>query len=204
MLAKGSIRLISPAILVGLVILYFNQIIGVVILTFALYLIWFFRDPNREIISDESQIYAAADGKIVYCEHSNEEYKFSIRMSPFNVHINRSPISGTVTEITHQPGYHQSVYFGGDLEKNEKNLIVIENENYICKVLQITGIFARRIECWINQGEKIQQGEKIGIIRFGSQTNVTIILKTTGKAIKQIVSEGDQVRAGISSLALIV
>lgn len=182
----------------GIIGFLFNNILGSLIWGFTLYMIWFFRDPHREILRDDSVIYAAADGKIIYLENSHDGIKFAIRMSPFNVHINRAPITGEVTNIFFKPGKHKSVYFADVEKKNEKNLIIIENEIIKCEILQITGIFARRIECWVNKGEKVQQGEKIGMIRFGSQTNVLIKLKQASKTINAKVSKGDKVKAGLS------
>ena len=84
-------------------------------------------------------------------------------MSPFNVHLNRSPTDGVVKHIEYKPGKHSNVYFGDAEQKNEQNLIVIENKNYISKILQITGFFARRLECWVEHDQQVSQGDKIGI-----------------------------------------
>jgi phosphatidylserine decarboxylase len=202
-LAHKSIRFILPPFLIGLILLFYVKIIGIVILGFTLYLIWFFRDPNRQIALDESLVYAAADGKVLYLSQNANTIKIGIRMSPFNVHINRSPINGVVESIAHIPGPHSNVYFGNIENKNERNLIKIVSDKINCDVLQITGAFARRIECWIAQNDIVVQGQKIGIIRFGSQTNMYIDADITGKSIKALVKEGNSVYAVLTAVAKI-
>ncbi|MHA2250577.1 MAG: phosphatidylserine decarboxylase [Candidatus Kariarchaeaceae archaeon] len=200
MFAKGSFRFIFPAIAFGVILFFFCFLCGLIFIGFGIYLAWFFRDPRRDIVVDHNKIYAAADGKIIYIKRDAESLKYAIRMSPFDVHINRAPIHGKVTGLIHQPGKHASVYFSRVDEKNERNLIILENEFATCEVLQITGIFARRIDCWVNKEDEVEQCQKIGIIRFGSQTNIQIKLKRSGKSIKSVVSVGDKVKAGISVL----
>ncbi|MHA2278366.1 MAG: phosphatidylserine decarboxylase [Candidatus Kariarchaeaceae archaeon] len=193
--------MLIPAIIVGISLSFVHWMIGLPVLGFSLYLVWFFRDPRREIVVDDKIIFAAADGKVLFLEVNDTTIKIGIRMSPFSVHINRAPISGRVGEIIHKPGSHRSVYFTGAEAHNERNLIEIENEQIICEILQITGIFARRIECWVETANQVVQGEKIGMIRFGSQTNVMIKLKQTEKAIKPLIKTGDAVKAGLSAIA---
>ncbi len=170
----------------------------------AIYFMWFFRDPTRIIDNNENIVFSPADGKIIFIENENDEIKISIRMSPFNVHLNRSPIDGIVKNIEYKPGKHSNVYFGDAEQKNEQNLIVIENKNYISKILQITGFFARRLECWVEFNQHVEQGEKIGIIRFGSQTNLLFSPKEGSNISFNINCEiGDDVYAGITPLVLI-
>lgn len=203
MIAHNSIRFILPPFLIGLILLIYVNILGFAILGFTVYLIWFFRDPNRVIISNDSLVYAAADGKVIYLNQKENKIQIGIRMSPFNVHLNRSPINGKVVSIAHTPGAHSNVYFGEIENKNERNLITIEGQKIHCNILQITGAFARRIECWIDQDDIIKQGQKIGIIRFGSQTNMYIDADITGKSIKPLVNRGDKVYAGLTAVAQI-
>lgn len=203
MLAPKSNRFTLPPLLIGLIVLLFSKIIGFIILGFGFYLIWFFRDPNRQIILDDSIIYAAADGKIIVIQQEKNNLKIAIRMSPFNVHINRSPIQGKIKSIEHIPGPHRNVYFGNIEKKNERNLIEIIGKGVNCDILQITGAFARRIECWLDVNDSVQQGQKIGIIRFGSQTNMYIQSDVTDKSIKPLVNLGDKVYAGLTAVAKI-
>lgn len=203
MLAPKSNRFTLPPLLIGLIVLIFSRIIGLTILGFGVYLLWFFRDPKRQIILDESVIYAAADGKIIVVQQEMSNLKIAIRMSPFNVHINRSPIQGKINSIEHIPGPHRNVYFGNIENKNERNLIEILGKKVNCDIIQITGAFARRIECWLDVNDSVEQGQKIGIIRFGSQTNMYIQSNQTDKSIKPLVNLGDKVYAGLTAVAKI-
>ena len=205
MIAKGSLKFILPFPIIGFSLFFLIPIVGWIIIAIGAYMLWFFRDPYRIVGTDDNLILAVADGKITLVEKNENSIKIAIRMSPFDVHINRSPFSGIITEIKYHPGTHKSVYFAGADKKNESNLIKIENDHFVASVLQITGAFARRIECWVKSGEKVQMGKRIGMIRFGSQTNILIENKQVNKIkIEPIVKEGESVRAGVSSLAKII
>lgn len=167
----------------------------------TLYMYWFFRDPKRIINGNPLHVLAAADGTILYMYSESDILEIAIRMSPFNVHLNRIPISATLQSIDHRPGEHKSVYFAGAEEKNERNLLLFENEDMICEILQLTGAFARRLEVWSNIGDSLQQGEKFGMIRFGSQTNVRIKMKAKEKSLLPSVNVGDKVEAGVTVIA---
>jgi len=198
-IAHGSFQIISIFLLPLLIIGFYpwGTILALISGSFSFYLIWFFRDPERTVFLDENKILAAADGTVIYSQVSENLYKVAIRMSPFDVHINRSPITGRFISETRRPGKHTSVYFSGAEEKNESNLIVISNDTLEVEVLQLTGAFARRIETWIHPGNQLAQGEKIGMIRFGSQTNIQV---KTIKPIRITVKVGDKVKAGLSTI----
>ncbi len=204
-IAQGSAKFVLVPFFISLVAFFLEAfILNILFLIIAIYFLWFFRDPIRAIDKNENIIYAPADGTVVFITNENEEIKISIRMSPFNVHLNRSPIDGVVKHIEYKPGKHSNVYFGDAEQKNEQNLIVIENKNYISKILQITGFFARRLECWVEHDQQVSQGDKIGIIRFGSQTNLLISSNDGSKTNLNIECElGDKVYAGITPLASI-
>ena len=204
-IAQGSAKFVLVPFFISLVAFFLEAfILNILFLIIAIYFLWFFRDPVRAIDKNEDIIYAPADGTVVFIANENEEIKISIRMSPFNVHLNRSPTDGVVKHIEYKPGKHSNVYFGDAEQKNEQNLIVIENENYISKILQITGFFARRLECWVEHDQQVSQGDKIGIIRFGSQTNLLFSSKDGSKINLNIECElGDKVYAGITPLASI-
>lgn len=205
MLANGSFKFILiPIIIAVFCFLLSLNFIGLGFLLVAGYMAWFFRDPSRKIVQDSSIIYAAADGTIKEVNDENDIIQIAIRMSPFNVHLNRAPVDAEINEITFKPGSHRSVYFAGAQNKNEQNLIAMESDLLKVDVLQITGAFARRIECWVEKNEQINQGDKIGIIRFGSQTNVTIEPKSKKElTIIPVVRVGDTVQAGITPIARI-
>ena len=204
-IAQGSAKFILIPFFISLVAFFLDAfILDILFLIIAIYFLWFFRDPDRTIAKNENIIYAPADGTVIFIANENEQIKISIRMSPFNVHLNRSPTDGVVKHIEYKPGKHSNVYFGDAEQKNEQNLIVIENKNYISKILQITGFFARRLECWVEHDQQVHQGDKIGIIRFGSQTNLLFSSKDGSKINLNIACElGDKVYAGITPLASI-
>ena len=193
-------------------------ILGIVILLFALFLINFYRDPKRTIAKGNN-IVAPADGKIISIIDTSKDkirinkgifgkittlskdvakecYAISIFMSPLNVHINRAPISGTVKSIKHTNGTFFKAY---DLEKslrNEKNEIIIQNKNLRVKVIQIAGFLARRIICKVKLNQKVNKGDKIGMIALGSQTTLII-----PKGIDLKVNLDEKVKAGETIIA---
>ena len=196
-------------------------LIGIVLsfaLLIVLFLINFYRDPEREIPKGKN-IVAPADGKIISIleintknvdiekgifgriktltgDVANECYVISIFMSPFDVHINRAPIQGIVKSIK----YTQGKFFGAyNLEKslqNEKNEIIIENKKLKIKVIQIAGYLARRIKCYARNNQKVNKGEKIGMIALSSQTTIII-----PRGVELKVKINDKVKSGESILA---
>ncbi len=198
-------------------------IIGIGIITISLvvlFLIQFYRDPKR-IIPQGTVIVSPADGTIINIQRitskkttikkptggsietlaseiSNDSYLISIFMSPFNAHINRAPIEGTITKTQYKKGKFFAAY---DLKKslqNEKNEIVIENKAIgKIKVIQIAGFLARRIFCFVSKGQKVNKGAKIGRIALSSQT--TMIMPA--KKITLMVKKGSKVKAGSSIIA---
>src|SRR3989338_5115891 len=167
-------------------------LMGVFLIILALFLLNFYRDPKRTIPKGNN-IVAPADGTIISIVNvskknikikkgllgkirtltkdvANECYVISIFMSPFDVHINRAPIAGTIKSIRHEKG---KFFRADDIEKslkNEKNEIIIQNKKLKVKVIQIAGFLARRIICYVNPNQKVNKGNKIGMISLGSQT----------------------------------
>jgi phosphatidylserine decarboxylase len=169
----------------------------------TLFICWFFRDPEREKEFKDNEIASPADGKIIFAENVQDSpfykgrcFKISIFMSVFNVHINRAALSGIIEDIKYYPGK----FFSANLDKaskyNEHNAIFLKTNNgeKICMV-QIAGLIARRIICYIKKGDKVNIGEKFGIICFGSRVDIYMPQDTIIK--KKI---GDKVKAGISVL----
>lgn len=160
----------------------FYPIISLLFLLFATFLTYFYRDPDRKI---GDGIVSPADGKVV--EISGK--KLEIFMSPFDCHVNRSPVSGVVKSIKLYKGRKIPAFISG---KNVyRNEILIENELGEFKVVQVAGVFARRISCFVREGQKVEKGEKIGLIHFGSR----VILEVPGN-VKFIVRKGDKIKAG--------
>lgn len=174
-----------PFIVFSLIIFVFVAFFGIAWLTivFALltiFVICFFRNPERYFNEEEKAVISPADGKVIKIEnvelHGNISGKFkkiSIFMNVFNVHVNRAPYSGKIEAIN----YHEGKFIAANLDKasedNERNEVLIRAEDgRKIWVVQIAGLIARRIVCWANTGMEINRGERFGIIRFGSRVDV--------------------------------
>jgi phosphatidylserine decarboxylase len=171
---------------------------------FYAWLIYFFRDPRRVISLQEACVLAPADGTIVVIQKVYEdEYlkdsrmQVSIFMSPFNVHVNRNPISGIVKFFKYHPGKYLLAWHPKSSTKNERTTIVVQHTQG-AQILfrQIAGFLARRIKSYLREGEHVRQGNEFGFIKFGSRVDVFLPLNTQLK-----VSLGDKVKGGISLLA---
>ena len=175
----------------------------VIISTAVIFVINFFRDPNRIVPKDEGLVISPADGKVVLIkEFFESEYirqeaiQVSIFMSPLNVHVNRFPISGVVTYFRYIPGKYLVAFNEKSSELNERTHIGIENNSYKVIFKQIAGTIARRIVADITVGQKAAAGERFGMIKFGSRVDVIMPKKSEVK-----VNLGERVRAGESVIA---
>lgn len=176
----------------------------------TIFTIFFFRDPERKITEGENFILSPADGKIL--DIKNEDNPFvpspakviKIFMSPFNMHIQRAPMDGIVSLVKYQPGLFLKAYQEEASEKNEQNLIGIEfvsrrgseGLNFRILVKQIAGILARRIVCWTKEKDMVAKGQRLGLIKFGSQVDLYLPENVNLK-----VKKGDKVKAGITVIA---
>jgi phosphatidylserine decarboxylase len=172
-------------------------------LAVTIFLVFFFRDPERMIPEEAGAVVSPADGKIVEvkvvrdCEFAREELlKISVFMSVFNVHVNRVPIEGAVTNISYNPGKFFSANMDKASEHNERNAVSLDLEDgRKVIVVQVAGLIARRIVCKIRQGDHLKRGERFGMICFGSRLDVYLPSDT-----KSAVCVGDKVFAGTSIL----
>lgn len=165
-------------------------------------LVSFFRDPRRDVPSDPDLILSPADGRIVAITGGTEAGSgggrcVSIFLSVFNVHVNRSPVSGRISSIQYTPGSFLPAFREKASELNEQNVIALETSRGVLVVKQIAGLIARRIRCWKRPGEPVAQGEKIGFITFGSRVD---LLVPAGAQVR--VRVGDRVRGGTSVVAV--
>ena len=161
---------------------WIHYILYAISLVFFYFVVRFFRVPNREIEKDDKAIYAPADGKIVIIEEIDEDVYFhekrlqiSIFMSPLNVHVNSYPISGEVLKSDYYPGDHLVAWHPKSSELNEHANVVLQNGNQE-KVLvrQVAGMLARRIVCYAKEGQVVEQGSEIGIIKLGSRVDLLL------------------------------
>ena len=145
----------------------------------TLFIVFFFRNPERTVPADEAAVIAPADGVVIYRGLSEEEHlgnemqKISIFMSVFNVHINRVPFSGTVVDAFYRPGKFLDVRDERATFENERSGLVIENaQGQKLVVIQVAGLIARRIVCYAKKGDYLSRGDRYGLIRFGSRLDV--------------------------------
>jgi phosphatidylserine decarboxylase len=167
-----------------------------------IFVLQFFRDPQRIAAIGRDLVLSPADGRIVVVEKTNDPYsgrealKISVFMNVFNVHSNRSAVNGTVKEIQYFPGK----FVNADLDKasteNERNAVVIDANGQTVTLVQVAGLIARRILCYIHVGDRLKAGERYGFIRFGSRVDVYLPLTA-----EPLVSVGDKVFATNTALA---
>ena len=162
----------------------------------ALFMRYFFRDPARIIPNGEGLIVSAADGRVTRIEDGEDSKLVSVFLSPLDVHINRSPIRGVIKNITYTEGKKLPATNDNTSFLNERNSLVIEGEGMTITCTQIAGILARRIVCWPKSGDNLQRGQKFGLIKFGSRTDV----RMPGH-VKIVVSVGDRVKGGETIIA---
>ena len=168
---------------VTIILLSFSGFLGVVGLLLTVWVYYFFRDPERVIIGDDNYLVSPADGEVIKVEEvdgpkeigleNKKLKKISIFMNVFDCHVNRTPCSGTVEEIFYKPGKFLNASFDKASEDNERNYYKLKDQsgNDIV-VVQIAGLIARRIVCETNNGQELNQGDRIGMIRFGSRADV--------------------------------
>lgn len=191
------------AILVPVLIIKFILLI-ISILLFG-FVIFFFRDPVR-VLPDgvkENDIISPADGKVIVIEEIEEDLylksqakMIGIFLSPLNVHINRIPVSGKIDFIKYVKGDYTVAFDHKSSERNERTLIGINSSKFKVMFKQIAGYVARRIVCTLQSGDNVKQGEKFGMIRFGSRVDVILPLNSVVK-----VSVSQRVRGGLTILA---
>ena len=171
-------------ILVLTIILYnFSSFLGLIGFVLTIWVYYFFRDPERVIIEDNNYLVSPADGEVIKVEEvdgpkelglENKRFnKISIFMNVFDCHVNRTPCSGQVEEILYKPGKFFNASFDKASEENERNYYKIKDAHGSeIVVVQIAGLVARRIVCETNKNQNLKQGERIGMIRFGSRADV--------------------------------
>tara|TARA_B100000609_G_scaffold185985_1_gene170326 strand:- start:60 stop:707 length:648 start_codon:yes stop_codon:yes gene_type:complete len=171
------------SVIVTLILLALNSFIGIIGILLTVWVYYFFRDPERIIIGDDNYLVSPADGEVIKVEEvdgpkevglENKKFKkISIFMNVFDCHVNRTPCSGTVEEILYKPGKFLNASLDKASEDNERNYYKLkDNAGNNIIVVQIAGLIARRIVCETNNGQTLNQGERIGMIRFGSRADV--------------------------------
>jgi phosphatidylserine decarboxylase len=170
-------------------------------LLFAVFFLWFFRDPNRAIPPERGLVVSPADGKVTQVARvetpEGERLRLSIFLSVFDVHVNRSPVEGILREVRYRKGEYLNAMNPICAERNEQNLAVVDCiEGYQVSFIQIAGLLARRIVFTKKPGDYLERGQRVGLIKFGSRTDILL----PGHA-EPLVKPGDRVRGGASILA---
>jgi phosphatidylserine decarboxylase len=173
------------------------------LLGLSAFMAYFFRDPNRAAPDDLTAVVSPADGRVTRVERLSpgdpaSPNVVSIFLSPFDVHINRSPISGRVVDVTYTKGRFLIATRDEASLVNEQNSLTIEGERMTVVCKQIAGVLARRIVCWKRPGDRLQLGERFGLIKFGSRTDLIL-----PREVRIEVEVGARVRGGASIIGRI-
>jgi phosphatidylserine decarboxylase len=160
-------------------------------ITLALFVLYFFRDPERRPPAGEGLVLSPADGKVTAVDRSPAGSRVSIFLSAFDCHINRSPVTGRVVEARHTAGRFHPAWQGRASRENERNHLIIQTPRGDYGVTQIAGVMARRIVCVKGPGDPVERGERIGLIRFGSRTDLHM-----SAGVEPQVLVGARVRGG--------
>jgi phosphatidylserine decarboxylase len=191
--------LIAAAVLVGWLA---TPLWALVPILLAVFFIWFFRDPDRVIPSEFGAVVSPADGKvtsIATVKLDGETLKsISIFLNVFNVHVNRSPVSGVIRSVKYEAGKFLNAMNPASAEHNERNTVTIEGEGHRVIFKQIAGLLARRIVFTKKVGDSVRRGERVGLIKFGSRTDVLL-----DQSAEIAVKIGDNVKGGYSILAFL-
>ena len=204
---REGYKFLAISIIATFIVLLFSKFLGSILIILTIWVYYFFRDPERYPINDDSFLVSPADGLItdisertgpVELQLENTTYtKASIFMNVFNCHVNRTPLAGIVEEINYKPGKFLNASLDKASEENERNYYKIKSsksgEEII--IVQIAGLIARRIVCEVEQGQNLKQGDRIGMIRFGSRVDIYF------KNKKVLAKIGQNVVAGESLIA---
>lgn len=187
MIAKEGWKIILAGLIASLIFykLFNMPVLGFIALLFTVFSLQFFRDPARLIIDDVDAILSPADGQVVHIGQTLNPYtntqamKVSVFMNVFNVHSNRIPMAGTVKQVNYFAGSFLNAALDKASLENERNAVIITNKDQIdITFVQIAGLVARRILCYVQPGQQVQAGERYGFIRFGSRVDVYLPLGT--------------------------
>jgi phosphatidylserine decarboxylase len=194
-----ALGLLLAAILVGW---FARPAWAIVPVLLAVFFLWFFRDPERAIPDTPGAVVSPADGKVTDVSYitigGNKQTRISIFLSVFDVHVNRSPIAGIVREVRYQRGKFLNAMNQASAEENEQNIVRVEGDGQTVVFKQIAGLLARRIVFHPKIGDRLERGQRVGLIKFGSRTDVLL-----DSAASLQVKVGDRVRGGASVLAFL-
>ena len=168
----------------------------------AAFFLWFFRDPRRSVPAGAGLIVSPGDGRVTetvaIATPEGPRQRISIFLSVFNVHVNRSPISGVLSRVHYQKGQYLNAMNPASAERNEQNIVTVRGEGIEVTFKQIAGLLARRIVFNLKEGDSVERGQRVGVIKFGSRVDVVVPAEAELR-----VKVGDRVMGGSSILAAI-
>jgi phosphatidylserine decarboxylase len=200
---EGFIYIAIPAVIAVILLVLSYWVVAIPFLIIFAFMIFFFRDPRRQPPAEPDVIVAPADGRVTRVaslvpNDLESATLVSIFLSPFDVHINRSPIAGRVTDVSYMKGKFLIATNEKASLVNEQNALTIEGDRVTVVCKQIAGILARRIVCWKHKNDQLALGERIGLIKFSSRTDVVLPAN-----VKVIVTEGMKVQGGTTIIGRI-
>jgi len=192
-----ALPLIAAAVLIGWLT---NPAWAIIPVLLAAFLLWFFRDPERAIPQDAGAAVSPGDGKVtdVSTVKAGDEKltRISIFLNVFNVHVNRSPIAGVIRDVRYQRGQYLNAMNQTSAELNEQNIVTVEGDGQAVVFKQIAGLLARRIVFYPKVGDRLERGQRVGLIKFGSRVDVLL-----DASARINVKVGDHVKGGATVLA---
>jgi phosphatidylserine decarboxylase len=166
----------------------------------AIFFLWFFRDPERAIPQEAGAVVSPGDGKVTDVSTvtvgNEKQMRVSIFLSVFDVHVNRTPIAGVVRDVRYQRGQFLNAMNAVSAEKNEQNIVTVEGDGQTVVFKQIAGLLARRIVFYPKVGDRLERGQRVGLIKFGSRVDILLV-----SSARMNVKIGDRVKGGASVLA---
>ena len=204
-IAREGFLFIIPSLFIALALLFFHYwIAALIVVFFFLFFCYFFRDPHRQTSADVLRLISPADGKVVEADIVSEDQflhckmkKIGIFMSPLDVHVNRAPCDGRIRKTEHRAGEFALAYKKDIDKENERNFILLEDGEHKILLVQIAGFLARRIICYVREGDRVKRGDRVGMIAFGSRVDIYV-----PEVYDVIVKNGDRVKAGITPVAV--
>jgi phosphatidylserine decarboxylase len=175
------------------VVFYILLGLGIGCTVFALFCVFFFRDPAITAAAGEGRVLSPCNGTVLGVEEGENEKVIRVFLSIFNVHLQRSPVRGKIKSLEHRDGKFLMAWDPLAHSLNEQNIFTIENPEGLFTVRQIAGFLARRCVSWVKTGDELNQGEKIGCIKFSSQVDLHL-----PASVRVTVKSGDPVRAGVT------
>jgi phosphatidylserine decarboxylase len=194
-----ALGLLAAAILLG----WFYKPLAIIPLLLAVFFLWFFRDPERQVPSVRGALISCADGKVtdvsVIQVNGRAQTRVSIFLNVFNVHVNRSPVSGVITDVTYQKGKFQNAMGETSAANNEQNICTVQTDDAQTVIFkQIAGLLARRIVFNHRPGDRLERGQRVGLIKFGSRCDLVFSAEA-----KVSVKVGDKVEGGSTIVAIL-